>query len=65
MTEPKKCVHELGALTSDLIVGIYALATEGETGEHLAQRISELRATMNAIDARLDAIAENREASRK
>lgn len=39
----------LGACLSDLVAQIYALVTENEKGDLLAQRILEINATLSAI----------------
>jgi hypothetical protein len=50
MNMDKKKVAQLGALMSDLNAGVFAFATEGETGKSLVQRTKEIRASLDAIE---------------
>ncbi len=59
-TTDRYAVAQLGALTSDLVAGVFALATEGEIGPHLDQRIRELNATMDALKGYLERIRVDR-----
>jgi hypothetical protein len=42
--------RRVAALLSDLVAGLFALATEHETGDLLAQRQREIRATLHALE---------------
>lgn len=40
-----------GALLSDLVAGVFALSSEGETGAARRKRVAEVLATLHALEA--------------